>query len=96
MAEDNIEEAYDFTDLGEKLRGPNGGDVASASIARIGQLKNGVAGKLAGGLQPGEYERHAALSEALAAAESVMIGFSSLMIVVPGGTSGSPTAKKGE
>lgn len=96
MADEDIEQAFDFTDLGESLRGPNGPAVASASIARLAQLKTSVAGRLAGGLPPGEYERHMALSEALAAAEAVMVRISSLITVVSGGTSGTAPAQKGE
>ncbi|MDC9823036.1 hypothetical protein PRN20_04770 [Devosia sp. ZB163] len=96
MTENDIAEAFDFTDLGEQLRGPNGADIAAATIARLGQLKDGVAGKLAGGLPPGEYERHTALSEALAAAQAVMVRISSLITVIPGGTLGAAPAKKGE
>ena len=96
MTENDTEEAFDFTDLGEQLRGPNGRDVASASIARLGQLKDGVASKLLGGLAPAEYERHTALSEALAAAQTVMVRISSLITVIPGETSGSSPTKKGE
>lgn len=96
MNEDNTEETFDFTDLGEQLRGPNGADVAAATVARLRQLKDGVAGKLAGGLPPGEYERHAALSEALAAAQAVMVRISSLITVIPGGTLGAAPTKKGE
>ena len=96
MNQDNSEETFDFTDLGEKLRGPDGRNIASTSIARLGELQDATAGKLAGGLLPGEYERHSALSEALAAAQAVMVRISSLMTVVSGGTLGSAPAKKGE
>ena len=96
MNHDNIEESFDFTDLGERLRGPDGKEVAAASIARLGQLQDAVAAKLAGGLPPAEYQRHAALSDALAAGQAVMVRISSLITEVSGGASGSVPAKKGE
>lgn len=96
MDQDTRAETFDFTDLGEKLRSPDGPNIASASIARIAQLKDVVAAKRAGGLPPGEYERHSALFDALAAAESVVIRISSLMTAVPGATTGSSPEKKGE
>lgn len=92
MDQDNSAETFDFTDLGEKLRSPDGPNIAAASIARIAQLKAEVTHKQAGGLPPGEYERYTALFDALAAAESVVVRISSLM---GGATAGSSPANKG-
>lgn len=89
MDRDTSAETFDFTDLGEKLRGPDGQKIAAASIARIAQLKDEVAARRAAGLSPGEYERHSALMDALAAAESVVVRISSLMTEVPGATTDS-------
>ncbi len=96
MDQETGAETFDFTDLGEKLRGPDGPNIAAASIARIAQLKNDVAAKRASGLSPSEYERHSALLDALAAAESVVVRISSLMIVHPGTPAGLSPDSKGE
>lgn len=96
MDQDNNTETFDFTDLGEKLRGPDGQNIAAASIARLAQLKDEVAAKRAAGLSPVEYERHSALLGALAAAESVVVRISSLMTAVPGATTDSSPEEKGK
>ncbi len=96
MNRDTSAETFDFTDLGEKLRGPEGPDIAAASISRLGQLAREVSGKISGGLPPSEYERNAALLDALAAAETVMIDISSLMTSVPSEARESPSGNMGE
>jgi hypothetical protein len=96
MDQEDSAETFDFTDLGEKLRSPNGPSIAAASLARIAQLKDEVAARRAAGLSPGEYERHSALLDALAAAESVVVRISSIMTSVPGTTTDSSPKTKGE
>lgn len=84
------DEEFDFTELAERLRGPGGAELAAQGLARLDQLQAEIATRLARGLSPDEYEANRRLSEALAAARRVMLGFSSLLRSETGGRDASP------
>jgi hypothetical protein len=86
-----MNEQFDFTELGERLRGPNGGEVAEEALQRLGRLAAETETRLAGGLPPEEYEANRRLSAALAAAQRVVVGFRQSLTLKPGDGNSSPT-----
>lgn len=72
------DDSFDFTDLGEKLRGPEGPELAAGVIARLRQLQEEAKKRGDSGLSPADFARNTALSDALAAAEDVMVGISTV------------------
>ena len=90
-----MDEQFDFTELGEQLRGPGGAEVARQALARLDQLQFEVEARLARGLPTAEYDANRRLATALAAARRVMIDFSTTRALEPGG-GGMPQGSNGD
>lgn len=80
-----MDEQFEFTDLAEQLRGPGGRELADKALARLGALQAETEAQLAQGLPPGEYDTNRRLALALAAAQRVMVAFSSTLGLGPRG-----------
>jgi hypothetical protein len=71
--DNSMDEHYSFTDLSERLQGPDGQAVAELCRERLAQLQQLVAKRIADGVIYQEYEKYRQLAESLAAAQRLVV-----------------------
>lgn len=66
-------EEISFSELSERLDGPDGVQVAESTLRRIEELQAVLASKISAGLPPEDYDKATKLQKALAAARDIML-----------------------
>lgn len=72
-----MEDVFEFTDLSERLRGPDAEAAARQALERLRSLRERVGARARDGARPDEYENLGRLSDALACAEAIVISLAS-------------------
>ncbi len=62
-----------FSELSERLDGPDGVQVAESTLRRIEELQAELASNIAAGLPPDDYEKATKVQKALAAARDIVL-----------------------